>query len=256
MTTITSTGTTSTTSSDQTASAQNALNTLDLDTFLQLMIAELQNQDPLEPMDNAQLLSQISQIREVGATDQLTKTLDSVLLGQNIASATNLIGASVTAVSDDEQAVNGVVDRVSIDDGTPKLHLQLNTQATASSAEGNVEEGTYSYRIVWTNEEGKLEGFELSGDNAATVTNSSAEHSIELTNLPISPNQKEIYRTDSSGSGEYRLVGILTDGSQAVFVDGLSDKERSLTTLTSSFEAGTGSRSFDVSLNNVSQIRP
>ena len=45
------------------------------------MITELQNQDPLNPMDNTQMLEQINQIRQIGATDKLTSTLDSVLLG-------------------------------------------------------------------------------------------------------------------------------------------------------------------------------
>ena len=50
-----------------------------------------QSQDPLDPMDNDQMLNQISQLRSIGATDKLTNTLDSVLLGQNITSSTALI---------------------------------------------------------------------------------------------------------------------------------------------------------------------
>ena len=52
-----------------------------MNTFLKLMITELQQQDPLNPMDNKDMLNQIAQIRAVGASDQLTKTLNSVLLG-------------------------------------------------------------------------------------------------------------------------------------------------------------------------------
>src|SRR3954462_4646515 len=101
----------------------DAINNLDLGSFLTLMIKELQNQDPLNPMDNSQMLTQLSEIRQVGSTDKLTSTLNSVLLGQNISSATNLIGANVTALSDDKQQVSGVVDKVSITDGVPKLHV-------------------------------------------------------------------------------------------------------------------------------------
>ncbi|MGI9458132.1 MAG: flagellar hook assembly protein FlgD, partial [Aeoliella sp.] len=97
---------------DQPFGAASALNDLDLDAFLNLMIAELQNQDPLNPLENDELLAQISQIREVGATDRLTATLDSVLLGQNIASATSLIGAEVVALSEDGERVSGNVRRV------------------------------------------------------------------------------------------------------------------------------------------------
>ena len=80
------------------STTSNAFNDIDLNVFLELMITELQNQDPLNPLENDELLAQISQIREVGATDKLTQTLDAVLLGQNVSSATNLIGADVGAM--------------------------------------------------------------------------------------------------------------------------------------------------------------
>ena len=41
------------------------LKDLDINQFLQLMIAELTNQDPLNPMDNTQLVQQIGAIREI-----------------------------------------------------------------------------------------------------------------------------------------------------------------------------------------------
>src|SRR6476646_4730078 len=95
-------------------SVPDAVNDLDLSKFLDLMISELQHQDPLNPMDNKDMLAQISQLRQVGATDKLTQTLNSVLLGQNISSASNLIGQDVTALSDDNQNVDGTVSRVTI----------------------------------------------------------------------------------------------------------------------------------------------
>jgi len=91
------------------------LSDVGVDKFLELLIAELQNQDPLNPMDNSEMLQQINQIREISATDQLTDTLGAVLLGQNVATASGLIGKRVNALSDDSKNVEGVVDRVSIE---------------------------------------------------------------------------------------------------------------------------------------------
>src|SRR3982751_3626978 len=97
-------------SSNSSSSASgNAINDIDMNTFLKLMITELQQQDPLNPMDNKDMLNQIAQIRAVGASDQLTKTLNSVLLGQNITSATNLMGADISALTDDGQSITGIV---------------------------------------------------------------------------------------------------------------------------------------------------
>jgi flagellar basal-body rod modification protein FlgD len=102
-------------SSSSSSASGNAINDIDMNKFLKLMNTELQQQDPLNPMDNKDMLNQIAQIRAVGASDQLTKTLNSVLLGQNITSATNLIGADISALTDNGTAITGVVNRVAID---------------------------------------------------------------------------------------------------------------------------------------------
>ena len=116
-----STGTSnSTNKSDQSG---DALRGLDMDQFLKLMIAELQNQDPLNPLENSEMLQQISQIRSVGATDKLTKTLDAVLLGQNLSNGSTLIGKKVKGLTDDSKPVEGVVDRVSVANNVTKLHI-------------------------------------------------------------------------------------------------------------------------------------
>lgn len=106
--------------------ARDRMQDLDVEEFLKLMIAELQNQDPLNPMDNAQMIQQISEIRSIASTDKLTTTLDAVQLGQALASASSLIGQSVTGLSDKNTEVNGTVDRVSVVDGVPKLHVGEN----------------------------------------------------------------------------------------------------------------------------------
>jgi flagellar basal-body rod modification protein FlgD len=237
--------------------ASDAINDIDLGTFLRLMIAEMQNQDPLNPLDNKEMLAQISQIREVGATDKLTETLDSVLLGQNIASSTNLIGADVDAVSDDNQRVSGIVSRVSIEEGAPKLHLDLATGAEPTIETGDLEKGKYSYRVVWEGEDG-LEGIELSGADAISTTSSLNDYqSIRLKNLPVTEGIKRIYRTDSSGTGDYQLVATLTDGEQSSYLDTTADDGRSETRQTEQFDkdATFRVRRFKVSLSNVSEIR-
>jgi hypothetical protein len=235
-------------------SSADAINDLDLSAFLDLMIVELQNQDPLNPLDNKDMLAQISQIREVGATDKLIKTLDSVLLGQNIASATNLIGADITALSDDSEAVEGIVNRISIEKGVPKLHVDLTAEAAASDEPGRVDPGKHSYRIVWEDGD-KLIGLEFSGTSAVTTTED--EGAVIIRNLPKTASPKQVYRTDASGSGDYKLVGTITDGSKGSFVDTLADENLSETRQTRPFSrSAVAARSYQVGLNNVSGVRP
>lgn len=97
------------------STSTNDITAFNTDEFLQLMIAELQNQDPLNPMDNSQLLDQISQIRDIGATEQLSDTLSAVQTGQNLATASGLIGQEILALSDSLEEVRGRVDKVTVE---------------------------------------------------------------------------------------------------------------------------------------------
>ena len=92
----------------------NSLGDVDMDEFLGLLITELQNQDPLNPMDNAQMLEQISQIREIGSTTQLTETLNEFAVGQELSMASSMIGKKINALDNNAQEVDGVVERVSV----------------------------------------------------------------------------------------------------------------------------------------------
>jgi len=90
------------------------LKDLDPNQFLKLMLTELSNQDPLNPMDNTQLVQQISTIREISATTQLTDALASVQSGQSLSTASALIGKNVSAITDKGQNVTGQVDSVTV----------------------------------------------------------------------------------------------------------------------------------------------
>lgn len=120
-------GVSATTRNPTGAGQSNALEDLNTSQFLDLMIAELQNQDPLNPMDNAQMIEQIGQIRQIDASTRLTDTLDAVLMGQNLSSASSLIGKIITGLDADSKKVTGQVDKVTVTDGVPKLHVGAKT---------------------------------------------------------------------------------------------------------------------------------
>jgi flagellar basal-body rod modification protein FlgD len=231
------------------------INDVNMDDFLKIMITELQNQDPLNPLENDELISQISQIRSVGATEKLTETLDSVLLGQNISSATNLIGAEVDAISDDNQRVTGTVDRVSVASGQPKLHLDLNPRASASAEAGAIEEGEYEYLVVWT-QDNKLLGVDpLAGETGKKIGVDADGGAIQISNLPETKVAKHIYRRQV-GEQDYSLVGSISEGKNATFLDTVSNEALSGQVLGGTPQMMEPSREFTVSLKNVGEIRP
>lgn len=113
----------STGSSSSSSTKSNRLEDMGMDDFLKMLITELQSQDPLNPMDNAQMVEQISQIRAIESNTKLTSTLDAVSLGQSIATASNLIGREIKGLTSDGTRVTGTVDRVTVTDGKPQVHI-------------------------------------------------------------------------------------------------------------------------------------
>jgi flagellar basal-body rod modification protein FlgD len=102
-------------SSTQNKSPSNGFNDINSGQFMALLINELQNQDPLNPMDNSQMVQQIAQIRSIGSTDDLTKTLSTLRESQELVTASGLIGQKVEGLADDASDVNGVVSRVTVE---------------------------------------------------------------------------------------------------------------------------------------------
>jgi len=239
-------------SSNPPAGSSNAFNDVNIDHFLKLMITELQNQDPLNPLENDELMAQLGQIRSIAATEQLTETLDSVLLGQNIASATNLIGAEIDAISDDNQRVTGLVDRVSVAKGQPKLHLDLNPRAEATGEAGRVEEGEYEYRVAWEEGDKLLAVDPLAGK---TLQVSGDPQTVLISNLPETQATKHVFRREK-GETDFHLVGSLTDVKAATFVDNVATEDLAQLVLSPSAQPLDPKRTFTVSLKNVGEIRP
>lgn len=70
------------------------------DRFLKLLVTQLQNQDPLNPMDNAAVTSQLSQISTVTGIEKVNETLASLLSSYSdnqSMQAASLIGKNVLA---------------------------------------------------------------------------------------------------------------------------------------------------------------
>jgi flagellar basal-body rod modification protein FlgD len=98
----------------QNTTGADAFQELEMGDFLKLMIAELSNQDPMNPMDNSEMLQQLSQMSAIASNDKLTETLGSVQLGQNMATASSLLGQVIRGLDDTGGRAAGTVERVSI----------------------------------------------------------------------------------------------------------------------------------------------
>jgi flagellar basal-body rod modification protein FlgD len=113
---LTGSSTTSSVASDQlsSTSSSNSNNTLTANDFISLLITELQNQDPTQPMSNTDLLTQMSQIGQLESTDQMQTTLQGITLQSSIGSAGNLIGKEIQGLDDQNNNVSGIVTGVQV----------------------------------------------------------------------------------------------------------------------------------------------
>jgi flagellar basal-body rod modification protein FlgD len=107
----------------------SSLQSLTVNDFTQMLVTELQNQDPTQPMTNTDLMNQVSQIQSIESNQQLTTTLSSVALGQSIASAGNLIGRTVSGLDSSGNTVTGTVSSASISNGSAVLNVGTSTIA-------------------------------------------------------------------------------------------------------------------------------
>ena len=111
MTTIPATGNSSGT--QNTASNDATKNsTLNYNDFLKLMVAQLRNQDPLNPTDSTEYMSQIAQFSSVEQGINTNAKLDQLLVNSNISQASTMIGLSLTSA---DGSVSGIVTSVRID---------------------------------------------------------------------------------------------------------------------------------------------
>ena len=106
----------------QSASETASLNQLDSpQVFLQLLVAELQNQDPTNPTNPSTILQQTSSLAQMQAINSMSSAITSDQSSSETGEATGLIGHSITATVSGS-AVTGTVTGVTLDStGTPSL---------------------------------------------------------------------------------------------------------------------------------------
>lgn len=84
-------------------SSTSGNNTLGEDDFLTLLVAQLENQDPLDPQDNTEFIAQLAQFSSLEAQTSTNDKLDELLAAQSSSEQTaafSLLGQQVIVASD------------------------------------------------------------------------------------------------------------------------------------------------------------
>ncbi len=119
-----STSKSSSTSSTKTTSS----NSVDYNTFLQLLVAEMKNQDPTNPMDTSQYMSQFAQLSTVEQAMQTNSKLDALLSSQSLSQANGLIGKTVSFTDATGATFSGKVVSISINNDGSIATLENGTK--------------------------------------------------------------------------------------------------------------------------------
>lgn len=179
------------------------------DRFMTLLVTQMKNQDPLNPLDNAQVTSQLAQLSTVTGIDQLNETLKS-LMGSFQSSqslqAANMIGHGVLVPGSDlnlaaGQALFGVdlaeaadTVQVSIRDASGQLirKLELGAQDAGmlpSAWDGIAENGAaaangqYSFEVSAMRNGQKIVADTLGFGEVASVSSGSEGVKLNVTGL-------------------------------------------------------------------------
>lgn len=153
-----------------TLEAETAHGEIDKNGFLQLMMAQLNQQDPLEPMDSSQFTSQLAEYTSLEELQNLNATNEAaletnILLAQSINNtmSSTLVGKDIKALSDIVNYDDGEVSTLLVDVPTGVESLEVTVRDSTGSIVRTMSIASPpngEYEIEW-------DGKNMQGNNVA-----------------------------------------------------------------------------------------
>ncbi|MEX2219889.1 MAG: flagellar hook capping FlgD N-terminal domain-containing protein [Phycisphaerales bacterium] len=104
-------------------SAANAFSGLSSESFIKIIFSELGHQDPLAPSDSKALLDQLSSLRTIQSSMDMSQRLGALVAQNELAAASGMIGKTVSGLNGSFLRVAGEVKSVSRTEGGAVLNL-------------------------------------------------------------------------------------------------------------------------------------
>jgi len=162
------------------------------DRFMTLLVTQMKNQDPLNPMDNAQVTSQLAQLSTVTGIDKMNNTLETFMANMQSSQSlqmSNLIGHDVL--------VNG--NDISFDGTGGYFGVELPTSAdevniTITDTAGNpVRQIAFNVSTVVNGEEGTAQGLSLTQINSISANGTGIKLNLNNADSVTSTDLKQIF---------------------------------------------------------------
>ena len=125
-------------------SSQTAANVLNADDFMQILLTQLTHQNPLEPMDNAEMTTQFSQLNSLQQLRDINAGMEKLAASNQVIYLASLIGKSVKVNRPDGKVLEGVVEEVFTEKDNPQLRIgsqKVSLDDVIEVKDGTVVEG-------------------------------------------------------------------------------------------------------------------
>jgi flagellar basal-body rod modification protein FlgD len=139
--------------------------TLGKDAFLQLLVTQLQYQDPLDPQDNSEYVAQLAQFSALEQMTNVAESMDAVASVVNNLNTTALVGQ-----------LSGMIDR----------NVKWTESETATDSDGNaIVDANGNAKTVSSSYEGTVKGVSISDGTPTLIveTSDGKQHSVSVSSL-------------------------------------------------------------------------
>jgi len=178
-------------------------------TFLQLFVAQLQNQDPTNPMDSSQMTSQLAQINTVSGIQQLNTSLSSLstqlTAGQN-AQAALLIGSTVLAPGSSATVSSGKSPELGVTLPSAVSDVKLTITNSAGKVVNTLDLGAQSAGTVPVTWNGTDSSGNPVADGTYTISASATTNGQSATATPLVASQVQSVVQQSGGTASLSLA--------------------------------------------------
>ncbi len=130
------------------AASAGSFGDISTEEFVNILVAELTQQDPFNPNDSAAILEQLNSLREIESSLSLQQNLEALVTQNALTSATGFIGKFVTGIDANNQAVEGIASSLSIENGEAILRLEGGGSVAASNVTDVQDLGDLDTQVV------------------------------------------------------------------------------------------------------------
>jgi flagellar basal-body rod modification protein FlgD len=193
----------SSTTTESTASASDELQ----DQFLTLLTTQLQNQDPTDPMDNSEMVTQLAQISTISSIEDVTTTLEGIssqISASETLQASALVGNGVLVDGSTIQVASGVATTFGVTLASDADSVTVTITDSSGTVVRTLDEGDMSAGTQTLSWDGLQDDGTTAADGAYTFSVAATADDVAVTTTSL----------------KYALVtGVTTDSSNEVALD-------------------------------------